>query len=64
MKLGELLVEEGVITREQLDEALKCHVIFGVKLGSSLIGRPPGQAVQLMIDSVDPDKGDIRFKHA
>ena len=24
----------------------------------------PGQAVQLMIDSVDPDKGDIRFKHA
>ncbi|MBK5277054.1 MAG: hypothetical protein JJE30_18665 [Desulfuromonadales bacterium] len=37
MKLGESLINEGLITQEQLDEALKCHVIFGVKLGSSLI---------------------------
>jgi len=37
LKLGELLISEGIITQEQLDEALKCHVIFGVKLGSSLI---------------------------
>jgi hypothetical protein len=37
IKLGELLINEGVITQEQLDEALKCHIIFGIKLGSSLI---------------------------
>ena len=37
IKLGELLINEGIITQGQLDEALKCHVIFGVKLGSSLI---------------------------
>lgn len=37
LKLGELLISEGIITQGQLDEALKCHVIFGIKLGSSLI---------------------------
>lgn len=37
IKLGELLISEGVITQDQLDEALKCHIMFGVKLGSSLI---------------------------
>jgi hypothetical protein len=37
LKLGELLIKEGLITQSQLDEALKCHVIFGIKLGSSLI---------------------------
>jgi siroheme synthase len=37
LKLGELLINEGVITQVQLDEALKCHIIFGIKLGSSLI---------------------------
>jgi hypothetical protein len=37
LKLGELLINEGIITQDQLDEALKCHVIFGIKLGSSLI---------------------------
>lgn len=37
LKLGELLISEGIINQDQLDEALKCHVIFGVKLGSSLI---------------------------
>jgi hypothetical protein len=37
IKIGELLISEGVITQDQLDEALKCHVIFGIKLGSSLI---------------------------
>jgi hypothetical protein len=37
LKLGELLIKEGIITQGQLDEALKCHVIFGIKLGSSLI---------------------------
>jgi hypothetical protein len=36
-KLGELLISEGKITRGQLDEALKCHVIYGIKLGSSLV---------------------------
>jgi hypothetical protein len=37
LKLGELLISEGKITQGQLDEALKCHVIFGIKLGSSLV---------------------------
>lgn len=37
IKLGELLIKEGVITKDQLDEALKCHTFFGIKLGSSLI---------------------------
>jgi hypothetical protein len=37
LKLGELLIKEGIITQIQLDEALKCHIFFGIKLGSSLI---------------------------
>lgn len=37
LKLGELLLKEKVITPDQLDEALKNQVIYGIKLGSSLI---------------------------
>ncbi len=37
LKLGELLVKEGVINRKQLEEALKCQVIFGGRLGTNLI---------------------------
>ncbi|PLY02555.1 MAG: hypothetical protein C0623_03580 [Desulfuromonas sp.] len=37
MKLGELLVQEGVISPHQLEEALKYQVIFGGKLGTNLI---------------------------
>jgi Type II secretion system (T2SS), protein E, N-terminal domain len=37
LKLGELLINEGLLTTGQLEEALKCQVIFGIKLGSSLI---------------------------
>ncbi len=37
IKLGELLLDEKLITPEQLDEALKSQVIFGIKLGSSLV---------------------------
>jgi hypothetical protein len=37
IKLGELLLNEKLITPEQLDEALKCQIVFGIKLGSSLI---------------------------
>lgn len=37
LKLGELLINEGLLTQAQLEEALKCQVIFGIKLGSSLI---------------------------
>jgi hypothetical protein len=36
-KLGELLVKEGAITRKQLEEALKCQVIFGGRLGTNLV---------------------------
>lgn len=37
IKLGELLLKEKMITPEQLDEALKSHTVFGIRLGSSLI---------------------------
>jgi len=37
IKLGELLLNEKLISPEQLDEALKIQMIFGIKLGSSLI---------------------------
>jgi hypothetical protein len=37
IKLGEMLLNEKIITPEQLDEALKSQMIFGIKLGSSLI---------------------------
>lgn len=37
MKLGELLVREGLITPSELEEALKCQVIFGGRLGTNLI---------------------------
>jgi hypothetical protein len=37
IKLGELLLNEKIITPDQLDEALKIQMIFGIKLGSSLI---------------------------
>jgi hypothetical protein len=37
IKLGEMLLKEKMITPEQLDEALKCQALFGIKLGSSLI---------------------------
>ncbi len=37
IKLGELLLNEKLITPEQLDEALKSQIIFGIKLGSSLV---------------------------
>lgn len=36
-KIGELLVSEGLITRKQLEEALKCQVIFGGRLGTNLV---------------------------
>lgn len=37
LKLGELLLKEKIITSEQLDEALKNQMIYGIRLGSSLI---------------------------
>ena len=37
MKLGEILIERGVLTRTQLDLALKAQLIFGGHLGTSLI---------------------------
>jgi hypothetical protein len=37
IKLGELLLKEKLISPEQLDEALKCQTLFGIKLGSALI---------------------------
>ncbi len=37
INLGEMLIEAGKITAGQLDEALKCQVIFGGRLGTNLI---------------------------
>jgi hypothetical protein len=37
IKLGELLLNEKLISPEQLDEALKSQALFGIKLGSSLV---------------------------
>ena len=37
LKLGELLIKEGVINHKQLEEALKCQVIFGGRLGTNLV---------------------------
>jgi len=37
LKLGQLLIKEGLITAGQLEEALRNQVIYGVRLGSSLI---------------------------
>jgi hypothetical protein len=37
IKLGELLVRENLISAMQLEEGLKCQVIFGGRLGTNLI---------------------------
>ncbi|MGE4344930.1 MAG: hypothetical protein AB7F20_11740, partial [Geoalkalibacter sp.] len=37
IKLGTMLVQEGVISLQQLDEALKYQTIFGGRLGTNLI---------------------------
>ena len=37
LKLGDLLLQEGVISPAELEEALKYQVIFGGKLGTNLI---------------------------
>ncbi len=37
IKIGELLIREKLLSQEQLDEALKCQVIFGGRLGTNLI---------------------------
>ena len=36
-RLGDLLLQQGLVTTAQLDEALKYQVIFGGKLGTNLI---------------------------
>jgi hypothetical protein len=37
IKLGDMLVKSGLITQEQLEEALRNQVIFGGKLGTNLM---------------------------
>jgi MshEN domain len=36
-KIGEILISERFLTRKQLEEALKCQVIFGGRLGTNLV---------------------------
>jgi hypothetical protein len=37
LKLGELLLKEKMVTSDQLEEALKNQMIYGIRLGSSLV---------------------------
>ncbi len=37
LKLGEMLMQEGLVTPEQLEEALRYQVIYGGKIGTNLI---------------------------
>lgn len=37
VKIGDMLVQAGIISGEQLGEALKCQVIYGGKIGTNLI---------------------------
>ncbi len=37
MKLGEALVKEGIITRQQLNQALERQVVYGGRIGTNLI---------------------------
>ncbi len=62
--LGEMLIEAGKITAVQLDEALKCQVIFGGRLGTNLIElgyleeRDLAEVLsqKTRVPSADPDK--------
>jgi hypothetical protein len=36
-RLGEILVENGIVTRKQLEEAVESQVIFGGKIGTNLV---------------------------
>ena len=37
IKIGELLVQNGLITEEQLDESLQAQLVFGGRLGTNLV---------------------------
>lgn len=37
MKLGEALVKEGIITRQQLNQALERQVVYGGRIGTNLV---------------------------
>ena len=37
VKIGDMLVQAGIISGDQLDEALKCQIIYGGKVGTNLI---------------------------
>jgi hypothetical protein len=37
MKLGEILIRDGVLTKRQLDIALKAQLLVGGHLGTNLI---------------------------
>jgi len=37
VKIGELLVKNGLITEEQLEEALKAQLVFGGRIGTNLV---------------------------
>ncbi len=53
LKLGELLLKENIITVAQLDEALRSQVIYGIKLGSSLVemGYVDGDALAQLLST-------------
>lgn len=57
-RLGNLLIQGGVITREQLIEALSCHVTREIPLGESLIEL--GFCTQEQLDTTLSQQAEIR----
>src|SRR5262245_24896629 len=37
LRIGEMLLKAGILTRQQLEEALKAQLIYGGKLGTNLV---------------------------
>src|SRR5258708_12390307 len=37
LRIGEMLLEAGILTRQQLEEALNAQLIYGGKLGTNLV---------------------------
>lgn len=57
-RLGNLLIQGGVISREQLIEALSCHVTREIPLGEALIAL--GFCTQEQLDATLSQQAEIR----
>lgn len=57
-RLGNLLIQGGIISREQLIEALSCHVTQEIPLGEALISL--GFCTQEQLDATLSQQAEIR----